>query len=177
MDIQPQFQLLGEIVVAMILGGILGFERELADRPAGLRTHILVAGAAAMLVGLGDVLVARVTSDAGRPQMMQSDPIRVVEAIITGISFLGAGTIFRRRSSERVEGLTTAASILMAAAIGIAVALQQWVLAVSVTFLGLICLRGLGMVERLLGVKTPPKQQGKVHGTGPADPRSSSSNS
>jgi putative Mg2+ transporter-C (MgtC) family protein len=83
-----------------------------------------------------------------------ADPIRIVEAIVTGISFLGAGTIFRRDSSEQVKGLTTAASILLCAAVGISVALRQFVLSIGVTVLALIVLRGLTGIEKRL---TPKK--------------------
>ena len=76
-----------------------------------------------------------------------------MEAIVTGISFLGAGTIFRRDASEQVQGLTTAASILLCAAIGISVALRQFVLAVGVTILALIVLRGLTGVETWMSHK------------------------
>lgn len=70
-----------------------------------------------------------------------------MEAIVTGISFLGAGTIFRKTASEQVQGLTTAASILLCAAVEISVALRQFALAVGVTLLALIVLRGLTSVE------------------------------
>lgn len=139
-----QLGMLAEVALAMLLGGIIGFERELADKPAGFRTHMLVAGAAALLVGLGDSLLIRF----GGNEFVRSDPIRIVEAIITGISFLGAGTIFRRSRGEQVEGLTTAASILLCAAIGISVALQRFTLAFGVTLLSLLVLRGLTYVEK-----------------------------
>lgn len=143
-----QFEILGEVAFAMLLGGIIGFERELADKPAGFRTQMLVAGAAALLVGLGDAMVVRFVSES--KLQVTADPIRIVEAIITGISFLGAGTIFRRDQSEQVQGLTTAASILLCAAVGISVALRQFLLAVGVTLLALIVLRGLTGVEKRL---------------------------
>lgn len=140
-----QLEIIGEVALAMLLGGVIGFEREVADKPAGFRTQMLVAGAAALLVGLGDALLARFS---GENIHASADPIRIVEAIVTGISFLGAGTIFRRDRSEQVEGLTTAASILLCAAIGISVALRQFVLALGVTLLALIVLRGLTGVEK-----------------------------
>jgi putative Mg2+ transporter-C (MgtC) family protein len=124
-----QFEIIGEVALAMLLGGVIGFEREMADKPAGFRTQMLVAGAAALLVGLGDALLLRFLAE-GKTNV-NADPIRIVEAIVTGISFLGAGTIFRRSSSEQVEGLTTAASILLCAAVGISVALRQFVLAIG----------------------------------------------
>ena len=135
-----QLQILGEIVLAMLLGGAIGFEREAADKPAGLRTHMLVAGSAAMLTGLGSVMVTRLGVDQS---VISADPIRIIEAVITGITFLGAGTIIRKRDSEnKIEGLTTAASLLLAAALGVAVALQQFVLAVGAAVIVLAILHG-----------------------------------
>src|SRR5438046_3496235 len=87
-----QLLIILEVIVAMILGGIVGYDRQLADKPAGIRTHMLVAGAAALFFGLGNLAVAKfhaVFSDT----TVRSDPIRLFEAIITGVSFLGAGTI------------------------------------------------------------------------------------
>jgi putative Mg2+ transporter-C (MgtC) family protein len=81
---------------------------------------------------------------------IQADPIRIMEAIITGISFLGAGTIIFRNQDETVEGLTTAASILFAAAIGIAVALQQYILGTILTIIAIVILFVLGYVERFI---------------------------
>jgi putative Mg2+ transporter-C (MgtC) family protein len=109
---------------------------------------MLGAGAAAVLVGLGDARLRSFAVDSSIKA--SSDPIRIVAAIVTGISFLGAGTIFRRDRTEQVEGLTTAASILLCAAIGISVALRQFVLAVGVTVLALIVLRGLTGIEKRL---------------------------
>src|SRR6266446_671472 len=108
-----------EVIVAMVLGGVVGYDRQLADKPAGLRTHMLVAGAAALFVGLGNLAVAKFHSQFA-DATVRSDPIRLFEAIITGVSFLGAGTIIRRSASERVEGITTAASLLITAALGAA---------------------------------------------------------
>lgn len=145
MDWISQVEIIGEVALAMLLGGLIGIEREIADKPAGFRTHMLVAGAAALLVGLGDALLHRF--NIGANEYLRSDPIRIVEAIVTGISFLGAGTIFRRERGEQVEGLTTAASILLCSAVGIAVALRQFVLAAGTTVLALLALRGLTFVQ------------------------------
>jgi putative Mg2+ transporter-C (MgtC) family protein len=141
-----QVEVLQEVLFALLLGGVIGWERESADKPAGFRTQMLVAGAAALLVGLGDALLASFDSEASRG-LIQSDPIRIVEAIITGVAFLGAGTIFRRGATDSVEGLTTAASLLMSAAIGISVALDQLPLAVGVTLLSLMVLWGMRRIE------------------------------
>jgi putative Mg2+ transporter-C (MgtC) family protein len=140
----PQSQdlvILARLVLAVLLGGLVGYERELADKPAGLRTHMLVAAAATLLISLGGVLLGLY---AGRP-FLNADPVRMIEAIIVGISFLGAGTIFRsRRAGQPVEGLTTAASILFTAVIGIAVALAQYTIAVGATVIVILITAGLG---------------------------------
>ncbi len=143
---EDQLVVLAEIVLAMFLGGMIGLERELANKPAGLRTHMLVGGAATMLVVLGATIVAMFSENVS-PDLLRSDPIRVIEAIIVGISFLGAGTIFRRRHGEEIEGLTTAASILFTSGIGIAVGLSQFVLAIGAALLILATNRVLGLVE------------------------------
>lgn len=151
-----QLRLLGQVALAMVLGGVIGAEREIADKPAGFRTHMLVAGMAAFLVGLGHALVdayALETSDS----VLRADPIRIVEAIVTGISFLGAGTIIRR-GQDGVEGLTTAASILMTAAVGVGVALERYQVAVGVTLVALVILRVAVLVEgRLARFRHPEK--------------------
>ena len=142
-----QLQILTDVLIAMMLGALLGLERELARKPAGLRTLMLVAGASAMLVGLSDVLIEKFALE-GNSGFLRTDPIRIVEAIITGISFLGAGTIFKTAKGETIEGLTTAASVLFCSAIGIAVALKQWVLAVCITLFIIVILRAAGALEK-----------------------------
>lgn len=133
-----QLQIFLEVVAAMLLGGIVGFERELADKPAGLRTHMITAGAAALLVGLSGVLL---DAFAIGDKAIEADPIRVVQAIIIGISFIGAGTIFRGEQGRHIEGLTTAAALLISAGIGIACALEQYILAAAVAVWSLVVLR------------------------------------
>lgn len=142
-----ELQILAYVALAMVLGAMIGFEREIEDKPAGLRTHMLVAGAAALLVSIGDVVVRRFSVDLGSA-VVRSDPMRIVEAVITGVSFLGAGTIIRDRGGRRIEGLTTAASTLFTAGVGVCVALSQVVLALGGTVLVLATLRGVGMLQR-----------------------------
>src|SRR5690242_6346183 len=122
MEVATEFQMLGKVFIAAILGGVVGLEREFAERPAGLRTHMLVGAASSFFVMLATYMIA--TFDA--PENMTVDPVRVIEAIVVGVSFLGAGTIFKStRQGERVvEGLTTSASILFVSAMGIAVAMD-----------------------------------------------------
>ena len=152
MDVGWELKVVGEVALAMLLGGLIGIEREAAHKPAGFRTHMLVSGAAALLVGLGHALVAEFGEHTAL--RLQSDPIRIVEAIVTGVSFLGAGTIFRRRHGELVEGLTTAAALLLSAALGVCVAVERFVLAVGVTVLALLVLRGVRFIERWIGEKS-----------------------
>src|SRR5262245_51865901 len=128
-DWMPQLLIVAEVAFAMLLGGVIGFERELANKPAGFRTHMLVSGAAALLVGMGDILVAKFAEDSGH-ELIQADPFRIIGAVISGVSFLGAGTIFRG-GRQHVEGLTTAASLLVSASIGVAVGTRQWILAIG----------------------------------------------
>jgi putative Mg2+ transporter-C (MgtC) family protein len=131
-------QILLKILASVLLGGIIGYERELANRPAGLRTHMLVAASATLIISLGESLVSTFQAD----ESLRFDPIRLVEAVIVGISFLGAGTILHREKDLRVEGLTTAASLLFTAVIGISVAVNQIVLAVGAVIITLLITRG-----------------------------------
>jgi putative Mg2+ transporter-C (MgtC) family protein len=144
-----EWEVLAEVALAMLLGGVVGAERELAGKPAGFRTHMLVAGAAALLVGLAFSLVST-SMQSTWTGAVTADPIRILQAIIIGVGFLGGGTIVRDRSGRHVEGLTTAASLLMASGIGAAVALRQFVLAVGVAVLVAVVLRALGILEARL---------------------------
>src|SRR3546814_19993701 len=93
---------------AMVLGGVIGFEREMKDRPAGFRTHMLVAGAAELLVGLADLLAVRY-SGAHYRELVRVDPLRLIGSVVDAVGLLGAGALFRRRT-DRVTGITPAAS-------------------------------------------------------------------
>src|SRR5688572_24895998 len=119
----------------------------MADRPAGLRTHMLVAATATMLVILARRLVLAFTP----LDLVTHDPVRVIEAIIVGISFLGAGTIFRSKDGgEPVQGLTTAASVLFTAVLGIGVALETYVLVIGAVLLILFVNFGVRRLETWL---------------------------
>jgi putative Mg2+ transporter-C (MgtC) family protein len=137
----PIWDVVLRVCLATVLGGLVGVERERSERAAGLRTHAMVGlGAAVFMIisafGFGDILGARA---------VVLDPSRVAAQIVTGIGFLGAGTIIFQR--EMVRGLTTAASIWAVAAIGAAVGGGMWVLAGSTTALTLGVLAGLKPVE------------------------------
>lgn len=117
------WSILGQVLFGMLLGGVVGVERELKGKPAGLRTHMLVCGAATLLVLLAGPLIG--ATDVATESPINTDPVRVIEAIIVGISFIGAGTIWKSGERERVRHISTAASILFTAAIGIAVAVGE----------------------------------------------------
>lgn len=143
MGFPTQMEIFGEVALAAFLGGLIGLEREAARKPAGLRTHMLVAISACLLVALGNIVV----TEFEFPGFVNTDPIRIIEAIIVGISFLGAGTILQREKEERVRGLTTSASILSAATIGIGTALRLYLLVGGITLLILFVNRVLDYVE------------------------------
>ena len=153
MDVGTELQMLFKIFIAALLGGVVGIEREFAQRPAGLRTHMLVGGTAALFVMLANSML----STFERQDVLTADPVRVIEAIVVGISFLGAGTIikYREHGEGIVEGLTTSASILSVAAIGIAVALNAYVLAIGVAVMNLFINWGL---MSLIGRIAPGKK-------------------
>ncbi len=144
MDFWAELIILGYIALAMLLGAVIGCERELADKPAGVRTHMSVAGAAALLVMLGDVLVEHFDQDSN---VIRADPIRIIEAIVSGVAFLGAGMIIRDSSHNVVLGLTTGATLLLTAAVGICVAVKELTIAIGVTMLALLTLRTVHVVE------------------------------
>lgn len=144
-------EILLQLGLAVVLGGAIGLEREHADKPAGFRTHILVCTAAAFLVALGELLNSKYALALGN-DFIQTDPIRVIEAVITGISFLGAGTILRHKKGP-IEGLTTAASLFFAATIGIAVGLSAYVLATIATVMVIVILIVGVRIEKWLGIR------------------------
>lgn len=141
------------LLVAVVLGGVLGFERELADRPAGLRTHMLVCLASAVFSVITLEIVAMpIFND----EHVRADPLRLVEAITAGVAFLAAGFIIFKRGA--VRGLTTGAGMWLAAATGLAAGLGLWLIA------GLACLLGalvLALIRRLeVSLKLKPPQEG-----------------
>lgn len=107
---------LGRLLLATLFGALIGLNREAEGKPAGLRTHSLVALGAALLTLVGLLLEP---ADAGAPG-------RVLQGVIAGIGFIGAGVILHRHDGKGVEGLTTAAAIWMVAAIGVAAGAGMW---------------------------------------------------
>lgn len=157
MEWMDQLWVVAATAYAMVLGGVIGFERELKNRPAGFRTHMLVGGAAALLLGIGELVL---TSDGGsHTSRVQIDPLRLVEAVIAGVSFIGAGTIFAGGRGQSVAGITTAASLLMVAVIGVATGMGYYALATAATAMTLLILTALNVVERRLASRNADREE------------------
>jgi putative Mg2+ transporter-C (MgtC) family protein len=144
MSMELEQNILLRAFVALVLSGILGWEREAAGKSAGVRTHMLIGLASALFVALAELLVSHFQA---RGEQLRFDPIRVLEAVVTGISFLGTGTIFVAGNAERVKGLTTAAAILVTAAVGMMVGLQLYVLASGITLMTFLVLHALSRLK------------------------------
>jgi putative Mg2+ transporter-C (MgtC) family protein len=128
-----EWRLVGRLALAALLGGILGLNREMALKPAGMRTHALVSLGAALATITGLALTAPPGNDA-------SAPSRIIQGLVAGIGFVGSGVILHRRDNHTVEGLTTAASIWVIAATGVAAGAGLWRAAVSVVVISLLLL-------------------------------------
>jgi len=131
----------------MVLGGLIGIEREVAHKPAGFRTHMIVAGASALLMGMPELLV-EYYRHTGLAPVVSIDPLRIMQGLIMGICVLAGGAILRDKSSHTVKGLTTVVSMLLSGAIGIAAGAGQFVLAGGTTLLGLLVLLAFNALER-----------------------------
>ena len=141
-DVRQMVSLVSRLLTAMILGALVGAQRESIGKPAGLRTHMLVA--------MGSALFVLAPLEAG----MELDGIsRVIQGIVTGIGFIGAGAILKLQEKREIEGLTTAAGIWMTAAIGIAAGLGRWGLALVSTVLTWITLSVIGKIETWMNQK------------------------
>ena len=138
-----QYDVILRLLVAGILGGLIGFEREMHHQPAGLRPHIiLVLGAAlAMCISINLSMQFHTTASNG-------DPERLAAQVISGIGFLGAGAIFRFGAG--VKGLTTASSLWTAAIVGLAVGAGYFLIGGVTTAIVLFALKGLDLVEKRL---------------------------
>jgi putative Mg2+ transporter-C (MgtC) family protein len=128
-DVEQITRLLVRLLLAALLGGVLGYEREHKGKAAGVRTHMLVA--------MGAALFVLVPQQGG---MQIADMSRVIQGVVAGIGFLGAGAIIKNHSEENVQGLTTAAGVWMTAAIGVACGLGRESTAVLGTLLALVVL-------------------------------------
>ncbi|HYH86251.1 MAG TPA: MgtC/SapB family protein [Pyrinomonadaceae bacterium] len=135
-DARQLVHVLIRLIAATLLGAIVGGQREKAGKPAGLRTH--------MLVSLGTAVFVLACSGVG----MSSDGLsRVIQGIVTGIGFIGAGSILKLNEERDIQGLTTAAGVWMTAAIGVAVGLGSLGVALLSTFFALVILSLVGRLE------------------------------
>lgn len=125
------------LAAAVFCGGLIGLQRESAGKPAGLRTHALVC--------LGTAIVVVACSAAG---MSLDGSSRVIQGIVTGIGFIGAGSILKLSEEHAIRGLTTSASIWVTAAVGITVGLGKLGMALIATFVTLVILAAVGALER-----------------------------
>lgn len=125
------------LLVAAVLGGLLGYEREHHGKSAGVRTHMLVA--------MGAALFVLIPQQAG---VSTSDMTRVLQGLITGVGFLGAGTIIFKSGQDEVRGLTTAAGIWVTAAIGLAAGMGRESTAILSTFVALFILAAVPRIVR-----------------------------
>lgn len=132
-----QYEMMLRLLLAVVFGGVIGYVREIRRKAAGLRTHMLVCLGSALFT-IVSILIAQESAAA--------DPSRIASCVVTGIGFIGAGTIFVMGGN--VMGLTTAASIWVAAAIGLATGAGYYEIATFATILALIVIQLLQIVEK-----------------------------
>lgn len=149
----PQIRIVFQLLLAAILGGLVGLEREYKRKEAGLRTYSLVSLGAALFT-----IIAFQVADSyiGKPEV-SFDPSRIVGQIVLGIGFLGAGLIIFR--GFHIEGLTTAAGLWLVAAIGTAIGIGLYFVAIFVTFLALLILAGLRLLEEKVFESKGPEEK------------------
>ena len=141
------------LIIAAALGGLIGFEREVYTAEAGLRTHILVAVAAALFT----ILAFEIFHTIQGASQTNPDPIRAVEAVTAGIAFLGAGAIFR--SGAGVQGLTTGAGMWLAGAVGVATALGHYLVAAGAALLAVLVMAALRALSHRIIRGGPDRHQ------------------
>ena len=151
-----QFSIIYRVIIAIILSGIVGFEREHLHKPAGLRTNMIIGGAACLIVSIAPILILFIESGSSK-DMVSADPIRLLQALVVGVSFIGAGTIIKS-VGEKISGLTTAATLLFSMGIGVTVAIEQYIIAIGITVIVLI----VNVVVRNITYRLTSRRQ-KLH--------------
>lgn len=152
------------LLFAALLGGLIGFEREWRNHPAGLRTHILVCLATATIAIL---TIEIVRNPIFQGSQIRFDPIRMVEATTAGIAFLAAGLIVFARG--KVKGLTTGAGLWFAGAIGLSCGLGLWQVALFATLLSVVVMGALGLLTDSLERMSPDDESLGAHDEGSRD--------
>jgi putative Mg2+ transporter-C (MgtC) family protein len=138
-------EVLVRLLVAVVAGGLIGWDRERLDKPAGLRTHMLVALGSCSFTLLG----FEVSAHFAQRNASAFDPTRVLQGVVGGIGFLGAGTIIQSRG--RVSGITTAASVWVAGALGAAAGVGAYVLTAATAVFAFAILTAIGISQKLAG--------------------------
>ncbi|KYG72450.1 MgtC/SapB family protein [Roseivirga echinicomitans] len=134
MEIDHQeLEILLNVLVATVLCGLVGYERENKDKPAGLKTNMIVGGFSCLIVSLSLPLIDFVHNYEFQ-EAVKADPIRILQALVVGISFIGPGTIIKQ-NHDKVKGLTTAATLLYCLGIGISIALHKYIIAIGITLI------------------------------------------
>ena len=130
------------LLVAVAAGMVIGFDREARSKPAGLRTHMLISLASATFTLITfELTITAIQIDSS----IRPDPVRLTEAVVAGVAFLGAGTIIQARG--RVEGITTGASIWLAGAVGVACGGGYYPIAAIALVLAIVVLTLVGLIE------------------------------
>ena len=150
-----------KLFVAMVLSGIIGVERQLRRKTAGMRTHMLVCLGSLIFTLLGMDLFTREVTGFTAADSTRVDPLRIIEAIVGGLGFLGAGAIIQARG--HIHGLTTATSIWTMGALGVAVGIGNYPLAISTTVFSYLVLSTIDIFEkkfvRTRAIKPKEKQE------------------
>jgi putative Mg2+ transporter-C (MgtC) family protein len=141
---------LARLVLAAGLGAVLGFDREMLARPAGLRTHMLVSLAAATFTVITFELIEKAKAEGAS----SVDPIRVIEAVTAGVAFLAAGAIIQGRG--KIHGVTTGAGLWLAGAVGTAAGIGAYPIAILATVLGFVVLTLFRAVTDAIPKKAEP---------------------
>lgn len=151
-----EWEFLGRVLVAALLGGLLGIDRELRQAAAGVRTYALVGMGSAAFIAAAFLLSDEVGASTNSLNDSQS---RMAAGLVAGVGFLGAGAILR--TDERIRGLATAAGIWVTAAIGLLIGSGFWILGVGVAVLAVIIIVGLRPIHQsALGSDGPDEQDG-----------------
>lgn len=156
-DLLDRYNLVLRLLLAACLGGMIGLEREASGKPAGFRTNLLICLGAALITEISFMMKG------------SGDPGRIAAQIVSGIGFLGAGSILQSRNGGGVTGLTTAATLWVVAAIGMAVGARAYLAALVATTLVMLALMILGRVEDHLIPRRPSERQMDVSFTSPGE--------
>jgi putative Mg2+ transporter-C (MgtC) family protein len=151
-EFQHELGILLKIIIASFLAGTVGFEREMEHKPAGLRTHMIMGGSATLIISLGEILI----HDMMKTEIssaIHTDPIRLIQGMIIGLSFIGGGTILKLQNDQRVKYLATAASLFFSTGIGIGIALNQYTICIGVAIFILLINHFIGKIERYIYTK------------------------